>query len=245
MIQFYLFNDVLDKFGAEVRKVSNLSERCIAFDAYGTLFDVFSVGVLAEKMFPSYGSKLAEIWRVSQIDCTRLRTLSDKYLDFWTITNDALIFALTKLGLQYSEQQVDDLMEQYSKLTAFEENAGVLKRLRDGGARLAILSNGTPQMLESAVAAAGMNGVFEHILSVETVRKFKTAPQAYQLAPDAFGVAAKQITFVSSNGWDVCGATWFGFRTFWVNRAANVLEPLDVKPHGEGRSLIDLERFVG
>src|SRR5690606_15574229 len=108
-----------------------------------------------------------------------------------------------------------------------------------------ILSNGTPGMLDSAIAAAGMNGVFAHVLSVDVVKKFKTAPEAYQLAPDAFGVPAKEIVFVSSNGWDVCGATWFGFETFWVNRAGNVLDPYGVTPHGEGRNLTDLQAFVG
>lgn len=224
--------------------MKNLAKRCIAFDAYGTLFDVYSVGALAEKLFPNNGAKLAEIWRVSQIDCTRLRTLSDQYVDFWTITRDALIFALTRLKLDHSVQQVDALMEQYAKLTAFEENAGVLKRLQDSGARLAILSNGTPAMLSSAVQAAGIEGVFEHVLSVDVVRKYKTASEAYQLAPEAFGVAANQITFVSSNGWDVCGAKWFGFTSFWVNRAANVLEPLHVQLDAEGRNLLDFEQFV-
>lgn len=218
--------------------------QCIAFDAYGTLFDVYSVGATLEQMFPGEGQAVAEIWRVAQIDATRLRTLCNRYRDFWAITEDTLDFALAKRGLTASPHQKKQLMDQYAKLSAFPENRGVLERLKDEGRRLAILSNGTPQMLESAVEAAGFEGVFEHVLSVDAVKKFKTAPEAYQLAPDAFGVPVNDIVFVSSNGWDVCGASWFGFRSFWVNRAGHVLDPYGITPHGEGRNLNDLLNFV-
>ena len=112
------------------------------------------------------------------------------------------------------------------------------------GLKLAILSNGNPQMLASVVDAAGMQGIFNHILSVDAVKKFKTAPEAYQMGPDVFGLPAKNILFVSSNCWDACCATWFGYTTFWVNRAAAPLEELGVVPHGEGRTLNDLVAFV-
>lgn len=220
------------------------NNQCLAFDAYGTLFDVYSVGALLEDMFSGEGTQLAEIWRVAQIDATRLRTLCNRYIDFWRITADTLDFALAKRGLSASAEQKKQLMDQYARLAAFPENRGVLERLKQAGHRLAILSNGTPGMLDSAVKAAGFEGVFEHVLSVDAVKKFKTAPEAYQLAPDAFDAPAGDIVFVSSNGWDVCGATWFGFKTFWVNRAGNVLDPYGVTPHGEGRSLMDLERFM-
>lgn len=220
------------------------SPTCIAFDAYGTLFDVYSVGELAERLYPGHGVAIADIWRVAQIDATRIRTLCGKYRDFWGLTEDGLHFALAKLGLEARADAVSRLLDQYAHLTAFAENREVLENLKREGHRLAILSNGTPKMLESAVAAAGFEGLFEHVLSVDAVKKFKTAPEAYQLAPDAFGVDAKDITFVSSNGWDVCGATWFGFRTFWVNRAQTVLDPYGVAPHGEGRNLNDLLDFV-
>jgi len=219
--------------------------RCIAFDAYGTLFDVYSVGALAEELYPGNGAKVADIWRVAQIDATRVRTLSGQYRDFYAITGDALVFALQKLKLEAKPAAIAKLMAQYEALSAFPENLEVLSALKHNGCQLAILSNGTLGMLESAVSAAGMDGLFEHILSVDAVKKFKTAPEAYQLAPDAFGVRVEEIVFVSSNGWDVCGATWFGFETFWVNRAGNVLDPYGVTPHGEGRDLKGLQAYLG
>lgn len=216
----------------------------IAFDAYGTLFDVYSIGALAEKFYPGFGERIADLWRTAQIDYTRIRTLSGQYRDFWKLTEDGLRFTLTSLGLDVDETHVANLMDQYADLQAFPENLGVLQALKSEGAQLAILSNGTPQMLARATQSAGMEGIFDHLLSVDVVKKFKTTPEAYQLAPDAFGVPAREIIFVSSNGWDVCGATWFGFRTFWVNRAGRTLDALGVTPHGTGRNLNDLLEFV-
>lgn len=217
----------------------------VVFDAYGTLFDVYAVGATAEAIHPGYGARIAELWRVAQIDYTRLRTLCGQYVDFWQVTDDALKFAIEKLGLSLTPAQHEDLMGAYQNLRAFDENLAVLNNLKSRGLPLAILSNGTPQMLESAIAAAGMQAMFDHVLSVEAVKKFKTAPEAYQLGPDAFGMAAKNILFVSSNGWDVCGATWFGYHSFWVNRAGNVLDNLGVKPNGEGRNLADVAHYLG
>ena len=135
-------------------------------------------------------------------------------------------------------------MAQYERLHAFPENLAALQELRRLGIPLGILSNGTPWMIANAVAAAGMDGLFDHILSVDSVRKYKTAPEAYQLGPEAFGCPAAEILFVSSNGWDVCGATWFGYTTFWVNRAGSPLERLGVRPVGEGHSLDDVVAFA-
>ena len=216
----------------------------IAFDAYGTLFDVYAVGAEAEELFPGQGPQIAEIWRVAQIDYTRILTLSGRYKDFWQITGDALDFAVAKLELTLTAAQKKQLMDAYAQLTAFDENLEVLNVLKARNIPLAILSNGSPDMLDKAITAAGMSGVFDHVLSVDSVKKFKTSPEAYQLAPDAFGAAAGDIVFASSNGWDVCGATWFGFRTFWVNRAGNALENLGVQPEKEGCNLRDLLDFV-
>lgn len=216
----------------------------IAFDAYGTLFDVYSIGALAEELYPGFGARIANRWRIAQIDYTRIRTLSGQYRDFWKLTEDGLGFALTSLELPVEEARVARLMDQYADLQAFPENLGVLQELKSAGAQLAILSNGTSEMLGRASRSAGMENVFDHVLSVDAVKKFKTTPEAYQLAPDAFGVPAQEIIFVSSNGWDVCGATWFGFRTFWVNRSGRTLDALGVTPHGTGRNLNDLLEFV-
>ena len=216
----------------------------IAFDAYGTLFDVHSIAALANEMFPDAGQRLSEAWRVAQIDYTRLRTLSDRYVDFAKVTEDALVFAAARLGLALDAEQQSRLMAQYDRLTAYPENVDVLRTLRDRGLKLAILSNGTPGMLARMTGAAGMDGLFDHILSVDAVRRYKTAPEAYQMGPDAFGLPVGKIGFVSSNSWDACGATWFGYRSFWVNRAGNVLDELGIRPEGEGRDLRDLIGFV-
>ena len=221
-----------------------MSFQASAFDAYGTLIDVYSIGALAEKCYPGKGDALAALWRDKQIEYTRLRTMCSMYKPFWEVTQDALIFSCKKLGLQLDFDAQNILMGQYAKLQAFPENLAVLQQLRQMNLKLAILSNGNLHMLESAVNAAGMQGLFSHLLSVDAVKKFKTAPEAYQLGPDVFGLLAKKILFVSSNGWDVCGATWFGYTSFWVNRANAPMEELGVTPDGQGSSLTDLLSFV-
>ena len=218
--------------------------QAIIFDAYGTLFDVYSISVEANRLFPGKGDTLSAMWRDKQIEYTRLRTLCSMYKPFWEVTQDALVFSCNKLGLDLDMDAQNALMAQYAKLQSFPENLPVLDQLRQQGIKLAILSNANPQMLEVVVKAAGLQTMFNHLLSVDTVKKFKTAPEAYQLGTDMFGVAAKDIVFVSSNCWDVCGASWFGYTTFWVNRSAAPLEELGVTPHGEGRSLTDLLEFV-
>ena len=218
--------------------------KAIVFDAYGTLFDVYSIGALAEQLFPGKGEALAARWRDRQIDYTRLRTLSDRYKPFWDVTRDALTFACKALGLDLQPQQEAALMAQYAVLTPFPENRGVLQALQQHGLKLAILSNGNPPMLDSVVDAAGFRGFFDHLLSVDAVRKFKTAPEAYALASAAFGIPVDEMIFVSSNCWDACGAAWYGFDTFWVNRAGAPLEELDIVPNAQGRTLDDLLEYA-
>ena len=218
--------------------------KAVVFDAYGTLFDVYSIGVLAERLFPGKGTALATFWRDRQIEYTRLRTLSDRYKPFWDVTQDALVFSCRALGLALDAEKQAALMAQYAVLTPFSENLAVLQALRQMALPLAILSNGNPPMLESVVEAAGMRSLFAHLLSADEVRKFKTASQAYQLGPDRLGLPAADILFVSSNCWDVCGAAWFGYQTFWVNRADAPAEELDVMPQAQGRLLTDVLQHV-
>ena len=220
------------------------SIRACVFDAYGTLFDVHSVAALAERLFPGRGDAISYLWRTKQIEYTWLRTMSGKYKTFWEVTEDGLVFTAKRLGLDLTPEKKTALMEQYLRLDAFPENLGVLKELKGMGLRLAILSNGNPPMLEAAVRSAGMEGLFEALLSVDSVKRFKTAPEVYQLAVDRFGVGAAEIGFVSSNGWDAAGATWFGFTTFWVNRAGNPPEELGAVPAGQGETLAELVGFA-
>ena len=221
-----------------------MSFKAILFDAYGTLFDVYAIAAEAERQFPGQGAALANLWRDKQIEYTRLRTLSDNYQAFDSVTRDALQFACSRLGLALNPQSQAHLMGQYNQLTPFPENLNVLNELKRDGMTLAVLSNGNPEMLDPLIKAAGMDGLFSHVLSAHSVKKFKTAPEVYRLGTSTLGVAAEDCLFVSSNGWDICGAAWFGYPTFWVNRAAAPIEVLGVAPDGEGRSLNDLLQYV-
>lgn len=223
--------------------MSNDPIQAVLFDAYGTLFDVYSISALAERLFPGHGARLAEVWRDKQIDYSRLRTLSNHYVDFWTITGDALDYAMARLGLGGEEARVA-LMAQYERLDPFPENKAALTALKAMGLPLGTLSNGSPAMLARAVRAAGFDGLLDHVLSVDAVRAFKTAPEAYQLGVDALGLPTKRILFVSSNGWDTCGAAWFGYRVFWVNRVGAPRERLDAPVAAEGRTLDDVVTYV-
>jgi 2-haloacid dehalogenase len=218
--------------------------RGIIFDAYGTLFDVHSVASLAEEIFPSKGVALSNLWRDKQIEYTRLRTLSSRYVDFLRVTEDALRNACARLRLPLAERDLERLLAQYHRLDAFPDAVATLQRLRSQGFALAILSNGTPGMLESVVDSAGMSGLFDHLLSADEVHKFKTAPEVYQMGVAAFGCSAAELVFVSANGWDACCATWFGYQTFWINRASDPVEQLGVAPTRQGRQLNDLTDFV-
>ena len=171
--------------------------RAVVFDAYGTLFDVYSVTARAEQLFPGKGEALALLWRERQIDYTRIRSLAGPdgayYKPFWAITVDALRYATERLQLVPNPAAEAQLLKEYTCLSAFPENLGALKRLRAAGLPLGILSNGNPQMLDISVKSAGMHGLFDHVLSVDAVRMYKTAPEAYALGPKAFGVPAGEI----------------------------------------------------
>jgi 2-haloacid dehalogenase len=217
--------------------------RAVLFDAYGTLFDVYSVGLLAEQLFPGRGDALAALWRDKQIDYTRLLTMGGRYKPFWDVTRSGLRFAAEKLGLGLDAAAEDRLMNQYRHLSAFPENREVLLALKARGVRAGILSNGDPQMLDVAVRSAGLAELVDPVLSVHETRRYKTDPAAYALGPAALALPARQILFVSSNGWDAIGATWNGYTTLWVNRAGAPLEQLDTTPTRIGRSLRDVLDF--
>lgn len=219
------------------------SPRAVLFDAYGTLFDVYSVGLCAEQLFPGQGERLAVLWRDKQIEYTRLASMSGFYQPFWELTQAALQFAGDKLRLAWSKEAEDRLMNQYRHLSAFPENREVLQALKARGVRAGILSNGDPEMLAVAVRSAGLSEFLDPVLSVHETRRYKTDPAAYQIGPDALGLSAREILFVSSNGWDALGATWFGFTTLWVNRAQAPMERLGIAPTRIGHSLRDVLDF--
>ena len=217
--------------------------RAVLFDAYGTLFDVYSVALLAEQLFPGQGQALALLWRDKQIEYTRLVSMSGRYRPFWDLTRAGLRFAAQRLGLALDATAEERLMNQYRHLSAFPENHAVLTELTRRGVTTGILSNGDPAMLEVAVKSAGFAGLLQHLISVDAVQRYKTDPAAYALGPQTLALPAREILFVSSNGWDAIGATWYGYTTLWVNRAGVPLDPLDTEPTRIGTSLRDALDF--
>jgi len=217
--------------------------RAVLFDAYGTLFDVYSVALLAEQLFPGFGERLSVLWRDKQIEYTRLTSMSGRYKPFWELTRAGLRYAALRLGLALDATAEDRLMNQYRHLSSFPENREVLVELKERGVSAGILSNGDPDMLGVAVKSAGFSGLLAHVISVHPLRKFKTDPATYALGTQALDLPARDILFVSSNCWDAIGATWFGYTTLWVNRFGLPIEQLDTSPTRTGTSLRDVLSF--
>ncbi len=219
--------------------------KAVVFDAYGTLFDVYSIQVLAEGFYPGKGADIAVKWRDKQIEYTRLITQSDPhnasgsqyFRPFWELTRLSLEYTLDRLKLDRASGQVEKLMQQYAHLKPFAENLAVLQKIKAMGLTTAILSNGSLDMLISAVKSAGMTDVVDHLISVDPIRLFKTSPESYGLVQRTIPVNKEEVLFVSSNGWDALGATWFGFKTHWVNRQGLPFEALTPQPHFSGSDL--------
>lgn len=220
--------------------LSRDSIRAVMFDAYGTLFDVHSVTSLAEQLYPGRGEALSQAWRAKQLEYSWLRAMSGRYKPFWEVTRDALRFCAERQGLPLDPAAETRLMNQYACLSAFPENLGALQKLKAAGLPLAILTNGNSDMIEVSIRSAGMTGLFERVLSSQSVQTFKTMDAIYALGPEAFGCRARQILFVSSNCWDAIGARWYGYTSFWINRGAAPLERLDTEPDFTGRLLSDV-----
>ena len=216
-----------------------------AFDAYGTLFDVFSVTALCEELFPANGDALSQRWRAKQLQYSFLRSLMGRHRDFWVVTGDALVYAARSLGLDLTAARRERLMDAYLSLAAFPDVRPGLEALRDRGVRLAILSNGEPRMLEAAARSAGIDTLLDTIISVEEVKIFKVSPRVYNLGVERLGVDRSALGFVSSNAWDVAGAASAGLITFWIQRAAaEPPEELGFTAHRVVRALTDLARLV-
>lgn len=218
--------------------------RACVFDAYGTLFDVHSAVAHHRPRLGDAADRVSALWRGKQLEYTWLRSLMDRHADFRQITADALDYALTACAVDDTALR-DELLRAYLVLDAYPEVAPVLTRLRDAGYRLAILSNGSPDMLQAAVDSAGISGLLDATLSVEDVGIFKPSPRVYQLAVDRLGVPRAQISFQSSNAWDVVGAATFGFPVAWVNRFGQQRERLTADPHAEIDDLNQLPGLLG
>ena len=218
--------------------------RACVFDAYGTLFDVASAAAQEREVLGERWQPLAELWRAKQLQYTWLRGLMGRHADFWQVTGDALDFAMASLKLDDAPLR-ERLMELYLRLLAYPEVKNTLSRLKAGGMKLAILSNGEPKMLAAAAANSGISGLLDAILSVEEVGVFKPHPKVYRLPVDRFGLPAAEMCFLSSNGWDAYAAKANGYRVLWCNRFAQAPERMPERPDGEIGTLAELPEILG
>jgi 2-haloacid dehalogenase len=213
--------------------------RACVFDAYGTLFDFASAAARCGDVPPERRAALTALWRDKQLQYTWLRTLENRYADFWRVTGDALDFALESLDLS-SPALRERLMELYLGLEPFAEVPAVLGALRKEGFKTAILSNGSPPMLDALVKRSGLQAMFDAVMSVDAVGVFKTHPKVYQYALDTLALPARAIAFQSSNAWDAHAASEFGMRVVWCNRYGQRRERLPGAPDFEIRTLAEL-----
>ena len=207
-----------------------MSHEALVFDAYGTIYDVHSVIQRCDEFWPGKGSAVSQTWRAKQLEYTWQRSLMKRYVPFSTVTREALEYSCQSLGLDLGTSQVESLMKAYRELSVYPDAPKTLARLTG---KTAILSNGSPDMLEPLVKNSGL--AFDAILSVDELKVFKPAPQVYQLAVDRLGT--RNIGFVSSNCWDALGAKSFGFSVYWINRTGAPVDRLGFAPDRIGKSL--------
>ncbi|MCH7864599.1 MAG: haloacid dehalogenase type II [Proteobacteria bacterium] len=210
-------------------------DACV-FDAYGTLFNVAAAASQCRDALGDKADELSAIWRTRQLEYTWLRSLMDEYVEFWQVTGDGLDYALAVLGIDDAALR-ERLMEIYMRLDAYPEVKDVLTTLKGGGMKTAILSNGSPKMLASAVENAAINDVLDDVFSVDSIGIFKPHPSVYQMAVDGLNVEAGRICFMSSNAWDAAAAANFGFRVVWVNRFGQPRERIPGQPEHEVKTL--------
>ena len=217
--------------------------RACVFDAYGTLFDFASAAARCPGIPEEKRAALTSLWRDKQLQYTWLRTLQGRYADFWQVTGDALDFTLDSLDIAAPVLRAR-LMELYLTLPAFPEVRDVLRQLRQAGFVTAILSNGSPAMLDAAVRAAGIGDLLDAVLSADAVQQFKTHPRVYEYALTQLGLHPHQVSFQSSNAWDAFAASAFGMRVVWCNRYGQRHERLPGQPDHEVRSLAELPALL-
>jgi 2-haloacid dehalogenase len=205
-----------------------MNPQAFVFDAYGTLFDVHSVVLRAGQNIPGDLQALSRLWRQKQLEYTWLRSLMGRYVDFWQVTEDALRSAAGQLKIQVSEPQIGSLMQAYLAPSAFPDARPALESLQ--GKPLAILSNGSPKMLNAAVRHSALESCFAEIISVDRVQTYKPSPRVYALATEILKLPASEILFISSNSWDVAGAKAFGYKVCWCNRSGAEMEHLGCDP---------------
>lgn len=216
-----------------------MTPQALVFDAYGTLYDVHSVVRRCDGFWPGKGPALSHLWRQKQLEYTWQRSLMRRYAPFSQITREALAYACESLKLALDAAQTDALMQEYLRLSPYPDVPGALQALKG---KKAILTNGSPDMIEPLVAHSALR--FDAVLSVDAVKMFKPVPEVYQLAIDRLGVRKEHIGFVSSNCWDALGAKSFGFNVYWINRAGAPVDRLGFQPDALLGSLGDLPEIL-
>jgi 2-haloacid dehalogenase len=214
---------------------SDARPEAFVFDAYGTLFDVHSVVARCESCWPGKGAQLSQLWRAKQLEYTWQRSLMQRYVPFSTVTREALAYACEALALELSVAQMEGLMSEYQRLSTYPDVPGSLKKLR---AKQAILSNGSPDMLEPLVENSGLK--LDAVISVDELKIFKPAPAVYELAVHRLNTSKEKIGFVSSNCWDALGAKSYGFAVYWINRLKAPVDRLGFKPDAVLTSLDEI-----
>ena len=214
--------------------------QALVFDAYGTIFDVHAVVARCDEFWPGRGAVVSQLWRTKQLEYTWQRSLMGRYAPFSTVTREALGYACASLGLPLDEAKTTVLMGEYSNLAPYPDVPDALAALKSARHKLAILTNGSPDMIETLVANRRMKETFDAVLSVDPLKIYKPAPEVYRLAVERLGVSAETTGFVSSNCWDAIGAKCFGFRVWWINRTGAPVDRLEFAPDGILKSLGDL-----
>lgn len=217
--------------------------KAVAFDAFA-IFDARPVGVLAETFFPGKGKELITNWRTAQFDYCWLRANGKRYKNFSEITKDALVVAAKKTGVQPSAQEFDQLLQQYHTLPVWPDVIPALEKMKQQKIQVVFLSNMTKEMLQRNSEHNKIEKYFDHVISTDEAKTYKPDPKAYQLGVDTCKLKKNEILFVAFAGWDAAGSVWFGYPTYWLNRAGSVEDELDAKPGGVGKTMDELERFM-
>lgn len=217
--------------------------KAIAFDAF-PIFDPRPIFQTCERVFPGHGTEFAQLWRTRQFEYQWLRALGGRYANFWDATRDALIFAASSLRLEITSQQCDAIMNGFLQLVAWPDVKPALQHLSKLGIKFAFLSNATSEVLNAGIAHSQLDGLFDAVISTDRIRTYKPDPRAYQLGVDVLGVVKEEMLFVAFAGWDVAGAKWFGYPTFWNNRQGVAREQLSAEADAVGVTLTDLVAYV-
>lgn len=232
------FSSWEDSSDSAIKKI-----KAIAFDAF-PIFDLLQVDSFTKSLIPEKGDDVAKLWRAKQFEYCWLRTAGQQYKDFWEITGDALVYATKKAGVNLSPPEKKQLMDQYLTLSPWPDVIPALQEIRRKNIRLSFLSNMTTEMLTSSLKHSKMEEYFDEVISTDLAKTYKPDPNAYQLGIDILKLKKEEILFVAFAGWDMAGAKWFGYPTFWLNRLQLPDEELSAAANGTGKMIGDLLNFL-